>query len=138
MTACRRPFHLSERIPLYCALDFTNLEHQYELYDYDGMLFIDRPTPEIAEKIRSLLVTSAPAEIDSNTIEVNYSGRDANRWVVSWLKRLAEVVKDATGEITCTITTDDGDPLFEFFRIANGNVIRQRGQIQRGSAEVVV
>jgi hypothetical protein len=73
--------------------------------------------------------SDAPAKIASNTIEVNYSGRDANRWIVSWLKRLAAVVTDATGEITCTVTTDDGDPLFEFFRIADRRLVRQRGRI---------
>jgi hypothetical protein len=120
-------------------LDFTRFERKYELYEYDGLLFIARPTPELTKSVQSFLASSdAPGKLNGNTIEVNYSGRDADRWVVSWLKQVAAVVTDAAGEVTCTITTDDGDPLLEFFRITDGKLVRQRGQIQRAGAEVVV
>jgi hypothetical protein len=52
----RTPLHdrLPEvgRRPLYCALDLTSFERQHELYDYNRLLFIDRPTSEITENVR--------------------------------------------------------------------------------------
>ena len=118
----------------------SDYERQYELYDYDGLLFL---TGELADKsIADLHSFAATSEIrlfniHANTIEITYSGRDTNRWVVLWLKRLAQMMGNASGQVTCTITTGDGDPLFEFFRIANGMLIRQRGHIVRHEPEPV-
>jgi hypothetical protein len=74
----------NRRRPLYCALEFTGFERKYELYDYDRLLLIARPTPELTENVQSFLASSdAPGELNKNIVEVNYTGRDANRWVVS-------------------------------------------------------
>ena len=120
---------------LYCGLESVLFDRQYELYEYDGLLFID---PGATAGVRSFLAASGfqAGEFDGRTLEITYAGRDANRWFVSWLKQLAEVVRSAAGEITCTIATGDGDPLFEFFRIADGKLVRQRGWIVRGEPEL--
>jgi hypothetical protein len=121
-------------------LKSADYERQYELYEYDGLLFL---TGELSDKAIAALQSSATTseapvvDVHANMIEITYSGRDSNRWVVLWLKGLAETVDNASGEVTCTITTDEGEPLFEFFRIVNGLLIRQRGHIVRGEPEPV-
>ena len=110
-----------------------------ELYDYDGLIFIDTDAPENMRRISEFIASYEfkPLDLNGNTVEIKYTGRDANRWFVSWLKKLAGVVQEATGEIVCTITTDEGDPFFEFFQITKGQLLRQHGRIIRSSHESV-
>jgi hypothetical protein len=110
-----------------------------ELYDYDGLLFIETDAPEKMRRISEFIASYEfkPVALNGNTVEIKYSGRDANRWFVSWLKKLADLAQEATGEIVCTITTDEGDPFFEFFQITKGQLLRQHGRIIRNGHESV-
>lgn len=56
-------------------------------------------------------------DIADGYIEFEYQGRDANRFVVSFLAQLAGVIGDADGEVRCDIETEGGDPIFEFYRM---------------------
>ena len=99
-------------------------EIRHELYEYDGILFLETSPDETTRRVRDFVTAFEfkPVDLNGNTIEVRYTGRDTDRWFVSWLEKLANVVRDAQGEISCTITTEEGDPLFEFFRIAEGKL----------------
>lgn len=73
----------------------------------------------------------------STFLELRYTGRDTNRGFVRLLAEIAALLVDARGEITCQIDGDEGDPIFEFYRIQSGRLLRQRGEIVRGEAETI-
>jgi Fe-S oxidoreductase len=74
-------------------------------------------------------------DIGNNYIECEFEGRDSNQFVVGFLRILAQAVGSASGEFRCEITVEHEDPLYEFFKIRDGRLIRQRGLILRESEE---
>lgn len=120
-------------------MDPTAFDRQFELYEYDGVLFATVDAlGAVREHLRFLVVDDSEfIRLDGTTVEVRYKGRDSGRWFVERLKALAAVLRDANGEVTCTITTDQGDPLFEFYRIVDAALVRQRGCIVRDQPEGV-
>ena len=109
-----------------------------ELFEYDGYLSIEIPPLQAATIARSAQDKGLLGlEIGRGSLVFKYSGRDTNRWVVDFLRQLAAEVGDACGEIVCTLTHDDSDPTFEFYRISGGRLIRQRGSIVRQPSQDV-
>jgi hypothetical protein len=74
-------------------------------------------------------------DIGNNYIELDFEGRDSNQFVVDFLRILAQAVGTACGEFRCEIAVEQEDPLYEFFKIRDGRLIRQRGLIVRESEE---
>jgi hypothetical protein len=85
---------------------------------------------DITERANSLGLS---IEMDQEHIEFSFKGRDSNLFVIDFLKYLAQRVGTALGEVRCEITTDERDPLFEFFRFREGKLIAQKGRIVRDS-----
>jgi hypothetical protein len=108
-----------------------------EIIAYDGYLSIDIDARKVSEVEGRAKGQGLAVDVDCSSLEFQYTGRDANRWVVGFLRDLASIVKDADGEITCTLHNDDGDPAFEFYRFRGGTLLRQSGEITRGTVEVV-
>ena len=109
-----------------------------EIVEYDGYLTF---VPLSNDQLKALddLNKSSGQFIDYETgwLEFKYSGRDTNRKIVRLLSKLAEIIQEADGEITCTIQIEEGDPIFEFFSIKKGRLFRQIGRIMRGTVEAI-
>ena len=108
-----------------------------DLREYSGWL--QTSVSPTARKQLSQLAKAAGIELDvaDGYIELEYQGRDANRFVLAFLSKVAQIVGDAEGEIRCEIETEEGDPIFEFYRIEGGRLARQRGRIVRETQEIV-
>ena len=87
--------------------------------------------PDKADQVRELCHSTTVFDVGTNYIEINYTGRDTNRFVVAELKKIASVVGDAEGEITCSYQNEAGDPSFEFYMIAGGKLYVQKGVVSR-------
>jgi hypothetical protein len=93
---------------------------------------------DAGSRVRAIASSSGlDVDVGSSHLEFEYQGRDTNRFVERFLARVAEVVRDAEGEIRCE-SEPDGDPDFEFYRFEHGNLVRQRGPIVRGPVEIVL
>lgn len=105
--------------------------------NYSGWLqVIVGPTER--EQLESLARNVGLAlDIADGYIEFEYQGRDSNRFVVRFLVGVAKIIGDADGEIRCDTEPEEGDPVFEFYRIKGRKLIRQRGEIMRGPPETV-
>jgi hypothetical protein len=76
-------------------------------------------------------------DFDSKFLEFEYSGRDAPLKVIKYFYNLAKIVGNAEGELICEVVNDEGDNVFEFYRIENDCLILQRGKIVRETEEVI-
>lgn len=108
-----------------------------EQRNYRGWLHVT-----LSETQRAALETLAEhaglnLDIAENYIEFEYQGRDTNRFVVAFLDAMAKIIHHADGEISCEISNDGADSLFEFYRFEEGSLIRQRGRIEREPPEPV-
>lgn len=108
-----------------------------ELREYSGM-WLAEITDHARERIRDA-ATSAGLEVDifHTGIELEYQGRDTNRFVVRLLQQVAAVLGDAEGEIECAVASDSADRHFEFYTVVKGVLVRQVARIVRGPAVVV-
>ncbi|HEX7958852.1 MAG TPA: hypothetical protein VF493_02985 [Terriglobales bacterium] len=109
-----------------------------ERFTYDGLFIVGDLTSEQQREIEHAAKSvGVSLDLEGGIIELEYVGRDAERWYVNFLRRIANIVRDAEGEVRCEITTDEIDPLFEFYRIRNSQLLREAGRIIRGVTEVV-
>jgi len=104
-----------------------------ELYSYDGLVWPkDGLTDKCAQLIRETLNhNGVEADVTRSSVEFKYAGRDANRWLIEILKKIAPYVGTAKGEVVCELTAEDGDPRFEFYTFEGGSLFVQRGHIRR-------
>ena len=99
---------------------------------YSGYLSVPTLTEQAAEHVRTEAVAAGlDIDIGSSSIEFAYDGRDSNGFVVEFLQQVASAVGTASGEIRCEVSSEDGDPSFEFYRISGGRLLRQFGTIVR-------
>ncbi len=109
-----------------------------EIIEYSGLLYFGSLSNEQLSAARMLAEAAGlEIEVGPRSLELVYSGRDTDRKVVTFIGKLAEIVGDAAGEITCTLGWKNRDPSFEFYSIRDGKVFRQRGWILREKGEVV-
>jgi hypothetical protein len=94
---------------------------------YDGILQVH---PAKAARLGDSAQWLHLLDIYTDFIEVRYEGRDTNRHVLTDLKRIAELIEDATGEVICTYRNEE-DPRFEFYTIEGGKLYVQKGHVQR-------
>jgi hypothetical protein len=108
--------------------------------EYSGYLIFDElDHSRIAEMSSEIAAAGLDWEFDSTHLEVEYQGRDTNRFVVVLLGRLARLIGSASGEIRCQQTLDDEmDPTFLFFRIKDSCLFEQEGKIERSDIRAVV
>lgn len=109
-----------------------------DLCEYDGYLIAPNLEEPRLQLIRGMAEKAGLSlDFGSGSIEFQYIGRDANRWIVRFLRELATAVVDAGGEVVCKLASEDSDPTFEFYRIRDGRLLRQVGEIVRGPVEAV-
>ncbi len=70
-------------------------------------------------------------------LELEYSGRDTGRKIVSLLEQLAPIIRDAEGEVVCQLDAQSADPEFEFYSIRAGKLLLQRGHVVREPVQEV-
>jgi Fe-S oxidoreductase len=103
---------------------------------YSGSIKSLALTPDTLETIQKAADARAlTLDIGNNYIQLEFEGRDANQFVVDFLRILATAVGTASGEFRCEITVEKQDPLYEFFTIRDSKLFRQRGLIVRESEE---
>jgi hypothetical protein len=105
---------------------------------YDGYLHFHRVSQETIDRLIALGRESGiELDVSATAIEFRFVGRDTNRFVVGVLQRIAEVIKDADGEIQCQVSGDTDQLSFEFYRIRGGRLFRQLADIVRQPEEEV-
>jgi hypothetical protein len=109
-----------------------------EIREYSGFLTYRRLDTDGLSELRRVVANSGlQVDAEPEATEIEYAGRDTNRKVVRLLADIAEIVRDADGEVICRTDQDDGDPQFEFYAIRGGHLLRQRAHLVREAAEVV-
>lgn len=116
-----------------------------ELYDYDGLFHFASLTMEQQEQIEAILrVASFQATLTSTLMEVSYAGRDTDRRIVQMLCDVAQIVRNAQGEVVCSFSSDNSandsnvlDTEYEFYSIRDGKLRRQRGRVVRDKAQEI-
>jgi hypothetical protein len=76
-------------------------------------------------------------DVGTASLDVEYIGRDTNRFIVLMLVELAAVVGEADGEVECHVSGDTGQHWFEFFEIKNGQLYCQLAEVVRGCKKIV-
>ncbi len=111
-------------------------------------------TPEIIEYSGYLVYPTLPAgrldqarlvaaqlrqiiDIEPRSLEIEYVGRDSGRAIMQALHQLASIIGEADGEVVCEIDVEETTPMFEFYSIRGGKLLRQRGQVVRQAVEEV-
>ena len=119
-------------------MDSRKDEHVDTHAKYDGVLGFGPIDEAVAERITEIHpmfeVYSASASV---TLIVEYDGRDSARWFVSVLRRLAALIRDADGEISCEYWLGDGPPQYEFYTIREGRLFVQHAELVRGPVVAV-
>jgi hypothetical protein len=98
---------------------------------YDGYLVFEPVSPEVARQLAELGKGIPRFDVSGNAIELGYRGRDSSRMIVRTLIQLARLVKQADGEVSCQISGDVDELRFEFYRIRDGRLFRQRAEVVR-------
>ena len=100
---------------------------------YDAYLTFKSLTTADVARIRdvfarqNLLVT-----LDDNALEFEFAGRDLSDFIVHIFQQVAQIVRDAEGEIRCEIEDDDyPDPCFIFYSIRQGVLWEQHAKVVR-------
>ncbi len=109
-----------------------------EILEYSCyMSFAPLSNENLAQAEKLINASGLGIDIGANHLEFDYTGRDTNRKVVRLLDALAPVIGDANGEAQCRLDWEDKDATFEFYRIKNRTLLRQKARIVREEAEVV-
>ncbi len=104
----------------------------------DGYLTFPRLTDSSQARIVELASrTGLLIEVGNDFLEISYEGRDRNEVVIAFLRDLAVLIVDAQGEIRCEVSGEQADPTFEFFRIVDARLMRQRGHLVRSELEKI-
>ena len=99
---------------------------------YSGFLTFAAVSDDVAKTIRCLSDEAGVGlDLTQTALEVDFTGRDSNRFVVRLLARIAAALIDADGEVCCEMTWGT-DRSFEFFRIRGGKLLCQVGTVVRG------
>jgi hypothetical protein len=109
-----------------------DLERRYSGY----LVFGDVPN-DVSRQLKELTKEVPFLVMSPRAIEIEYQGRDTNGVVVRALARLARLLGNADGEVRCESAGDTDQLSFEFFRIRDGRLYRQRAQVTRQSEEEV-
>ena len=108
------------------------------MIEYSGYLSYAQLTAEqLAAATEALGNRSDLFDVQPTWLEVEYAGRDHGRQLVAALRTLAAVIGDAKGEVVCEIDVEETTPLFEFYSIQGGKLLRQRGHVVREAFEEV-
>ena len=103
---------------------------------YSGSITTTSLTSDVIETIQEAADDRAlTLDIGNNYIELEFDGRDSSQFVVDFLRIMAKAVGTASGEFRCEITANKQEPLYEFFKIRDSRLFRQRGLIVRESEE---
>ncbi|MBY0524787.1 MAG: hypothetical protein K2R98_15390 [Gemmataceae bacterium] len=110
-----------------------------DLYEYDGYLTFSSLNDKQSEQAHAILRNSGlKVQLTSNSLELQYQGRDTGRWLLQLLAELAPLIHTASGEITCLPNIEGADPVYEFYEIREGKLYLQEGRIVRGPKRVIV
>lgn len=108
-----------------------------ELKAYDGQLCLT-PFQPAYQKIVDYLNIRKPAYhfeiIDGHCLNFKYIGKDWNRYHIEILMNIASIVgEDAQcdGIVQCSIDQEEGDPIYELYKIEAGILYQQMGHLER-------
>ncbi len=120
------------------SVDSGGDEHVDTHAKYHGVLGFGPIDQAIAERITEIhsMLEVYPAS-PTVTLIVEYDGRDSARWFVTVLRRLAALVRDADGEISCEYWFGDDPPKYEFYTIREGRLFVQHAELVRGPVVAV-
>ena len=106
------------------------------LKEYFGFLTFDEVDQESLDYAQAMIREAGlDWDMGAGYLEVDYSGKDTNCFVVALLLRLAPIVGSSPGEVRCTEARDDEkDPSFFFYHIEGSRLLRQEGRIVRGDS----
>ena len=104
---------------------------------YSGYLLVGRLTQEEFAHISELLKEVPAFDVGPAAIELEYKGRDSSRLIVRTLLGLARLIQHTEGEVRCEVSGDADQLWFEFYRIRDGRLFVQRGDVVRGPAREV-
>jgi hypothetical protein len=99
---------------------------------YSGYLIVGPITEEVVlNRLTALAKVYPILDVSPTSVEIEYIGRDERSEVVRALLALAEIVKDAKGEIECEVSGDTDELWFEYYHIRDGRLFRQRAELRR-------
>ena len=110
--------------------DGTRGESDLERW-YSGYLIVKHVSEDIASRLADLAKEIPSLDVYSGRIELEYKGRDSSHFILRALVRLARLVENADGEIVCQVSGDADQLRFEFYRIRDGRLFRQYGEVVR-------
>jgi hypothetical protein len=103
-----------------------------EMYEYSGYVTFAPLLDADLRKVQQLAAQSGlEVDIGETWMEFAYAGRDTNRKVLTLLRSLASILRNAEGEIVCEVAPEEGDPAFEFYTVRDGALYVQKGYIVR-------
>ncbi len=113
-------------------------EERYDaIRTYSGLFHFERISSIQLDQIANQIHRSGLQwDLGATFLELEYSGRDTNRFVLKLLRDIASIIHDARGEVVCEVS-DDEHTVFEYYRIRAGRLIRQLGEIVRGPEEIL-
>lgn len=71
------------------------------------------------------------SDVCASYVEVNYVGRDTNRFIITLLQKIAGFILEAKGEVRCTVQVEGEDDSFEFYTVSKGQLWVQYGHLVR-------
>src|ERR1051325_3906680 len=108
------------------------------LRTYDGIWFAESSSEQRAGIRSAANAVGIEFDITDSYIELQFRGRDTNRFVVECLSVVASILGEAEGEIRCSVVDDERDERFEFYTVRGGRLHKQLGTIVRDGAPKVV
>lgn len=107
---------------------------------YDAFLKLDGIGKQRITKIlkifeeKELLIILEP-----KVLQFGYEGQDLDDSIVEIFKQVAEIVRNAKGELTCVFEEKKRkDPYFKFYTIRDGKLWQQDGELVRSEDVVEV
>ena len=102
---------------------------------YSGYLILRSPSTHVLDQLGRLASEYQFVDVSHAAVEIEYRGRDTDRTVVRGLRRLAQLVQNADGEVRCEISGDTDQLWFEFYRIRDGRLYKQNAEVIRQPEE---
>ena len=106
---------------------------------YDGYFTFAILPPEKADHLDHLFNDKGvDVDLALQSLEFSWMGPERDSMIVQLFKEFAVTVGEAEGELRCEIDDENVDPRFEFFTVAGGQLLVQRGSLVRDNERCAV
>ena len=105
-----------------------------EIAEYSASLMLPNLDTEAVHQVKQAaqeLLAGLAVSVGPHHLEFDYTGRDAGRKVVTFLRRVASLIGEADGEVECRLTTDTDETRYEFYTIRHSRLYRQEAELVR-------